>query len=297
MPYAPQTEYRGDQYAYQAISGLGRTIGGSLEEWKKKHDEIAKGLGESDTIVNRALNSGTMSPEDYTKYIGSSASQKEGIAAGIAKNQALDIADREFEAQKQYQYKALQNAIDVATIHANAMTKAAAGDPGMSPEQFAANRKYAEDHGYLAFQEPTKGGGLRAQYSPKPKPEGGDYHQPGDIIREPTTGVPIGLWQGGDKTSYFKTEDELKKQAAEAMKNGAGAEQPQQNPRVIDQGTFWNFLAHGPDLKPPGGFQQPAPQQNAAPKVLSQQDQQVLQWAQQNPRDPRAIQWLKDKGL
>lgn len=295
MPYAPQTEYRGDQYAFQAISGLGRTVGGALEEWKKKHDEIAKGLGESDTIVNRALQSGTMSPEDYTKYIGSSASQKEGIAAGIAKNQALDIADREFQAQKDYQYKALAQQMQIAQLEASARVNAAQGDPGMTPQQFAANRKYAEDNGYLAFQEPTKGGGLRAQYSPKPS-QGGDVHTPGETYRDPQTGEPIGVWEAGDKVKLRSTPDELKKAAADALRGGGG--ESVQQPRSVDtdQGSFWNFLAHGPDMQPPGGFQQPQAPGPAKSKALSAEDQQVLSWAQTHPQDPRAIAWLKQKG-
>jgi hypothetical protein len=139
MPYDPGISYQGGNYLFQGLSGLGRNIGSGIEDAQKKHDELARQLGESDTIVNYARAHNQMSPEDYTKYIGASATQKSGIAEGLAKNLALDAADR-------HQQAALQNAIDVARIHAAA---AGAGMAFSTPEQVAFTQSYLPP-GYTA---------------------------------------------------------------------------------------------------------------------------------------------------
>lgn len=289
MPYNPGIEYRGDQYAFQGISNFGRNIGAGIEEWKKKHDEMAQALGESDTIVSRALQTGTMTPDKYTEYLGSSAKQKEGIAAGIAKNQALDIADKEFQAQKDYQYAALQNQIKIAQMHIAAQ---GGGGGGMTPELLAAMQDAAKRGGKILA--PTSAHSF--QYLDEPG-KGGDVHKPGEMLRDPTNGQVIGVWEGGDK--LFKPAGGDSKPWGKLLDGTDNTNDDKKKDKgpPQSQGPFWDFGHYGPAMQPPGGFQPaPPPQAAQGTKVLSAQDQQALEWAQTNSNDPRAATILKKLG-
>jgi len=84
MPYAPGVEYKGDQYLFQAISGLGKNIGDAIKTYRNDRKE-AQFLDGAHEMLTGALaphvKDGRVSPElidRFSKFPSQSLSKKRG---------------------------------------------------------------------------------------------------------------------------------------------------------------------------------------------------------------------------
>jgi hypothetical protein len=87
MPYDPGISYRGDQYIFSALSGLGQDVSKAMDERKK----IAQTGAYNDFIMQAARDRGQVTEDEYNRYLTASANQKTGIAAGHAAQIAADL--------------------------------------------------------------------------------------------------------------------------------------------------------------------------------------------------------------
>lgn len=71
-------------------AAAGASIANSLADWKKKQDQQDTEMAYNDEVVQHAIQTGRITPDEYTKYQAGSLTQKRGIAAGIAANIADD---------------------------------------------------------------------------------------------------------------------------------------------------------------------------------------------------------------
>ena len=236
MPFSLQVQPRMGEYTLAAA----QSIAGNIDEWRKKREQLAKDLGESDTILDLARKYQLVTPEQDIKYAQGSAKEKVGIAEGLAKSLTLNQAEQHFQAEQKYKYAALQNAMDIAGMH---LAASKWGAQPLTDEELKRAQAFAEKAGYVAA--PTRTG---VQYL---KPGTEAEHTPGEPIFAPGTATQIGVWAGKDKPSYFRQQKGS--DMAEMFKamgiNPEGGEGPKL-PQATTGDKIMNFLKTGP-MGPP----------------------------------------------
>jgi len=91
--------YQGGSFLFQGLASAGKSVADAMEELNKdrKLDSY------NDLVIQHAYQAGQIGLEDYNKYIGSSRTQKTGIAAGIAANFVEDVKRQQLDAAKEAQ--------------------------------------------------------------------------------------------------------------------------------------------------------------------------------------------------
>lgn len=83
--------YQGGNFLFQGLASAGQGVGKGVADALDKIDQNRKLDSYNDEVVQHSFNAGQISHEDYDKYLGSSRTQKTGIAAGIAANFIEDV--------------------------------------------------------------------------------------------------------------------------------------------------------------------------------------------------------------
>lgn len=97
MPFTVNVgPYQGGSYLASGLSNLGSGIADAIKEMRQaQQDEAADNL-----IIQHAMKTGQISPEQYTQFLNGSRTQKNGIVAGLARNFAMDIQQQQLETLK-----------------------------------------------------------------------------------------------------------------------------------------------------------------------------------------------------
>lgn len=135
MPYAPGVAYRGDQYLFQGIAGLGKDVGQGLQQGIDEAEKLRKQAALNDTMVQHALDTGRMSIDDYNKYTQASWTKKQGIANGVMANIHDDWQRAQFAAEERD--KRLQRELSLTIAQMAHAPSKMAFQPiyGQAPEQ------------------------------------------------------------------------------------------------------------------------------------------------------------------
>jgi hypothetical protein len=258
MPYAPGIEnIAGQIWSQNVLAGV-RALGGSIEDWAKKHDETQQKLETADLLKQYADKKGFTTPEFQAKYAAASAEQKSRMAQGLSQTIVLQAHDAEQKAEQAFRQQQLAQAWEIANLPA----RVAPVQPGTEPGTIVTN---PQDPSEVWGQY-----GAHGQFIPRTKPAAGEdktmFHQPGEFVYGPD-GKPIGQYTGsrGENIKYFSEMDPLKKAAAEAIEAYKEQEKTNAAGSAASGGGFWNTLIYGR----PGSIANPtpSPMPSAAPAV------------------------------
>jgi hypothetical protein len=194
MPYDPGVAYRGDQYLFQGISGLGQSLAGGITEGIDKTEELRKKAALNDTVMQHALSTGRITQDDYNKYIEAGFNKKVGIANGVMSNIHDDWQRQQFAAEERDKQLQRDLQLRIAQMAHSGETYNPADLPGKGwgPGE--------------PFAEANKAGGTLVQTSkgawtfrPYPGDEGIDAPKILPVT-SPTTGKPVPNMGMVDKT-------------------------------------------------------------------------------------------------
>ncbi len=158
MAYNPGIQYRGDQYAFQGITGAASALAAGIDESRKKREQMEKEQALNDPIMKHAAEKGLVSDEDYTAYMGATHSKKQSIANGLMANMASDFARQKFEASQAQQEQEMALRLKLAQMRGGGGGGAAFAPP---PEQV--ERLLSKGIELV----PTRHGGLQVVYTNK----------------------------------------------------------------------------------------------------------------------------------
>ena len=120
MPYNPGIQYRGDQYLYQAVSGLGENIGNAITNYRRSKEESAAADAAFETMVKAAApmaQQGRLDPAvleelgNMEKFSGLSLSAKKAKLGqlGVSFKMLLDENARAEEAAARKELETYRN--------------------------------------------------------------------------------------------------------------------------------------------------------------------------------------------
>lgn len=99
ISYNPQTQYRGDEYLYQGISGAGKALGAGVQDYLRKQQEAKQEMelqekrdAQNRIILQHAQEKGLITPEQLKEFQFGNAKQRDGITAGVSATIATDLA-------------------------------------------------------------------------------------------------------------------------------------------------------------------------------------------------------------
>ncbi len=128
MAYNPGIQYRGDQYAFQGITGAASALAAGIDESRKKREQMEKEQALNDPIMKHAYENGQVSDEDYNAYVAAPHNKKQSMANGLMANIASDFAQRKFEAEQAQQQQEMALRLKIAQMSAGGR-----GGPAFAP--------------------------------------------------------------------------------------------------------------------------------------------------------------------
>src|SRR5262245_37164570 len=109
MPFTVNVgPYMGGQFLYGGLSTLGQSLGGGIGKAIEQYQTNQKQDAYNDLIIQHALQNNLITHDDWQKYMGSSRTQKTGIAAGIAANVTSDIQRKQAAALEEQRLASAQ---------------------------------------------------------------------------------------------------------------------------------------------------------------------------------------------
>lgn len=219
MAYAPGIAYHGDQYLYQAISGLGDDFSKALEERRKIEQTDAY----NDMIMQAARQRGEVSEDDLNKYLQASHSQKTGIAAAHAANIAEDWKRK----------------LQLTQIAENQAQTAAANAHAEAYRQQAQNRGMGFTPQVTTLNDPATGKQFSVysrgpnQVDLTPGSQDGGHPMAGQTVYHPETDEAIGMYDNNGNPKYFPrqgTVDPVKAEMAKMISGGSASPQDDGKP-------------------------------------------------------------------
>lgn len=117
MPYQPGIQYRGDQYYFEGISSLGKSIGEGIRQFRQERDESRAADSAYETLLQmggpdllkRSAGGDGPKLDDLAKFAGQSLSKKKATLGQLGVMLQLSRQSRQDEEQAKYHEDSLAN--------------------------------------------------------------------------------------------------------------------------------------------------------------------------------------------
>jgi hypothetical protein len=292
MPFnVSPSSYIGGQLLASGIGNLGeglaKGIGTGWESYQRAKEEQSA----NDIIIDYAVKNNLITPEEHTKYLEGSKSQKNGVVAGLTRTYAMDMQRQNAEAQRREMLARTNRLISEAA-------------------PFMPTIKTVED--------PATGGKVSvlttSPHSIMPVP--GTSRQPDAVVQQDgffwdgkkwvqkRAGGPLDLLEAVEKQNQKSNMKKILEEIAEAQ-GQIDAGNVRSGPDWLPLGETYESKvkrlraqrdALTPSLDEIHDLIRDAKPATPAPN-LSTVDQQALSWARSNSHDPRASKILARLGL
>jgi hypothetical protein len=96
MPFTVNVgPYQGGAYLYGGLSSLGQGIGSGISEGVKGFQQAQQDEQADNLILGHALATNQITHDDWAKYMDMGRTQKNGVVAGLARNFAMDMQQKQ----------------------------------------------------------------------------------------------------------------------------------------------------------------------------------------------------------